>query len=232
MRRCTAQPAVAGSSRFSAEPVFSVAESSDICLTTAFLCGQHRATPSDLDRHPDRMRRRRRRSRYPRRDYGRCGSLWRPPCRQCRQPICRTRRRNLRCRACRDESGVKQLIDVSGIGSDPTSSAPYIAARGRVCRSPVQRANRRSRERPRRDPPSPLSDGSIERRRKSDGLRRRGTDGSQTRRWREMDSNHRYPRQIFSAARRSPRKFTFRNINRLPRASRILARADIALQRG
>ena len=43
------------------------------------------------------------------------------------------------------------------------------------------------------------------------------------------------PRQIFSAARRSPRKFTFRNfrnINRVPRASRILARADIALQRG
>src|SRR6202011_5491592 len=40
------------------------------------------------------------------------------------------------------------------------------------------------------------------------------------------------PRQIFSAARRSPRKFTCRNINRLPRASRILARADIALQRG
>ena len=40
------------------------------------------------------------------------------------------------------------------------------------------------------------------------------------------------PRQIFSAARRSPRKLTFRNINRLPRASRILARADIALQRG
>ena len=37
-------------------------------------------------------------------------------------------------------------------------------------------------------------------------------------------------RQIFSGARRSPRKFIFRNINRLPRASRILARADIAVR--
>jgi hypothetical protein len=37
-------------------------------------------------------------------------------------------------------------------------------------------------------------------------------------------------RQIFSGARRSPRKFIFRNINRRPRASRILARADIAVR--
>jgi len=47
----TAQPAIAGSSRCSAEPVFSVAGSYDICLATDSRCGQHRATPSGLDRH-------------------------------------------------------------------------------------------------------------------------------------------------------------------------------------
>jgi hypothetical protein len=57
----TAQPAIAGSSRFSAEPVFSVAGLSDICLTMDSRCGQHRATPSGLDRHSNRLRRRRRR---------------------------------------------------------------------------------------------------------------------------------------------------------------------------
>ena len=86
-----------------------------------------------------------------------------------------------------------------------------------------------------------------------------GSGSHPTRRWREMDSNPRSPRedcqrpvmrgqvrtrlaaggrwirtigtrQIFSGARRSPRKFIFRNINRLPRASRILARADIAVR--
>ena len=36
-------------------------------------------------------------------------------------------------------------------------------------------------------------------------------------RWREMNSNHRYPAKIFWLPASIPPQFTFRNINRLPR---------------
>jgi hypothetical protein len=45
----------------------------------------------------------------------------------------------------------------------------------------------------------------------------RGTESSQTRRWREMDSNHRYPAKFFWLPRRSPRNSPPSNINRLAR---------------
>ena len=43
-----------------------------------------------------------------------------------------------------------------------------------------------------------------------------GTSSFKTLRWREMNSNHRYPAK-FLAAPVDPPQFTFRNINRLPR---------------
>src|ERR1700730_3864170 len=46
--------------------------------------------------------------------------------------------------------------------------------------------------------------------------RSRGSSSQETLCWREMDSNHRYPRRILLAAPSIP-QFTFRNINRLPR---------------